>query len=62
MEKYGAPAVTVGPLYADRTVELCAAGDSICDGAPNGGPNLAHALYPVNGMVGQGASYAAGRL
>ncbi|QZT62742.1 cutinase family protein [Mycolicibacterium austroafricanum] len=62
MEKYGAPAVTVGPLYSDRTVELCAAGDSICDGAPNGGPNLAHALYPVNGMVGQGAGYAAGRL
>ncbi|BBY74702.1 cutinase [Mycolicibacterium parafortuitum] len=58
----GAPAITIGPRYADKTLKLCAQGDSICDGAPGGGPNIAHAFYPVNGMVNEGASYAVARL
>ncbi|KWX57228.1 cutinase family protein [Mycobacterium sp. NAZ190054] len=62
LDRYGAPAITIGPLYAGKTIELCAPGDSICDGAPNGGPNFAHALYAVNGMTGEGAAFAAGRL
>lgn len=60
--KYGVPAVSVGPRYTHKTVELCAAGDSVCEGVPKGGPNPAHSLYPVNGMVNAGARYAAGRL
>ncbi|PRC48653.1 cutinase family protein, partial [Mycobacterium sp. ITM-2017-0098] len=62
LEKYGAPAITVGPLYADKTLQLCEPGDTICNGAADAGPNIAHALYGINGMVNQGASYAVGRL
>jgi len=62
LERYGAPAITIGPRYADKTLHLCAQGDTICSGAPDGGPTVAHALYPVNGMVNEGAAYAVGRL
>lgn len=62
LEKYGAPAITIGPAYADKTLQLCEPGDTICNGANDGGPNVAHALYGINGMVNQGASYAVGRL
>lgn len=60
--QYGAPPITIGPLYAAKTTQLCAEGDSICDGTPGGGPSFAHALYPVNGMVGDAATFAVGRL
>ncbi|TRW89029.1 cutinase family protein [Mycolicibacterium sp. 018/SC-01/001] len=62
LQRYGAPAVTIGPRYADKTLQLCAQGDTICSGAPDGGPTVAHALYPINGMVNEGAAYAVGRL
>lgn len=58
----GAPPITIGPLYAPKTLQLCAPDDTICNGAPVGGPSIAHALYPVNGMVGEGASFAASRI
>jgi hypothetical protein len=60
--QYGAPAITIGLAYAAKTIQLCAQGDTICDGTPGGGPSFAHALYPVNGMVGEAATFAAGRL
>ena len=60
--RYGAPAITVGPAYAGKTTEQCAQGDTICDGTPGGEPSFAHALYPVNGMVGDAATFAVGRL
>lgn len=60
--RYGAPAITVGPAFAGKTTELCAVGDTICDGTPGGNPSFAHALYPVNGMVGDAAAFAVGRL
>jgi hypothetical protein len=60
--RYDAPAITIGPLYAAKTTELCAQGDTICDGTPGGNPSFAHALYPVNGMVGDAATFAIGRL
>jgi cutinase len=58
----GAPPIDIGPLYAPKTLDLCADGDTICNGAPLGGPTIAHALYPMNGMVNQGAEFAVGRL
>jgi cutinase len=61
LAKYGAPSITIGPLYQPKTIELCAVGDSICDGAPEGGPTFAHALYGVNGMTNEAASFAVGR-
>ncbi|CAN5295350.1 alpha/beta fold hydrolase [soil metagenome] len=58
LQRYSAPLVTIGPKFADKTLELCAPGDTICEGVFGGGPTVAHALYPVNGMVGQGATYS----
>jgi cutinase len=60
--RYGAPPITIGPAYAAKTIQECAQGDTICDGTPGGGPTAAHALYPVNGMVGEAATFAVGRL
>ncbi len=54
--------MTIGPLYAPKTLSLCGQGDTICNDAPGGGPSIAHALYSVNGMTAQGAGFAAGRL
>lgn len=58
----GAPPIVIGPSYADKTLKLCAPGDTICDGSPAGGPNMIHASYPSNGMAAEGAAYAVGRL
>ena len=61
LQQYGAPLITIGPLYQPKTLELCAPGDGICSPG-GGGPNVEHALYTVNGMTGQAASYAASHL
>ncbi|OBF61782.1 cutinase [Mycobacterium sp. 852002-51971_SCH5477799-a] len=58
----GAPPITIGPLYASKTDQLCAPDDNICDGAPPGPPSIAHTLYAANGMVDQGADFAAQRV
>jgi hypothetical protein len=58
----GAPPITIGPSYAPKTLDLCAADDTICNGAPSGPPTFAHASYLVNGMTGQAADYAASHL
>ena len=62
MGQYGAPPIAIGPLYAAKTIDLCAPGDTICSGAAGAGPTIAHVLYTVNGMVGQAADFAASRL
>ncbi|MGH9207111.1 MAG: cutinase family protein, partial [Acidimicrobiales bacterium] len=54
--------ITIGPLYAPKTIDLCAPDDTICNGAPTGPPNMAHASYLANGMVDQGADFAASHL
>ena len=56
----GAPPITVGQLYTDKTTDLCIPEDSVC--APGGNDNAAHNLYPVNGMADQAADFAARRL
>ncbi|MGV0790271.1 cutinase family protein [Mycolicibacterium sp. XJ1819] len=58
----GAPPIVIGPSYADKTLKLCAPGDTICDGSPAGGPSFAHAMYGANGMAAEAAAYAVGRL
>jgi hypothetical protein len=62
LNQFGAPMSTIGPLYASKTVELCAPGDTICDGTPGGMPSIAHAMYAINGMTNEAAAYAAGRV
>lgn len=58
LRTFGRPPVVIGPQFGGKTIDLCAAGDSICDGAPGGPPNAAHGAYPFNGMVGQAADFA----
>jgi hypothetical protein len=58
----GAPPITIGPSYVDKTLKLCAPDDTICNGAPAGPPNFAHAMYGVNGSTNDGAAYAVARL
>ncbi|WP_082684051.1 cutinase family protein [Mycobacterium sp. GA-0227b] len=58
----GAPAIAIGPSYQDKTLSLCAEGDTICNGAPIGLPSFAHNSYLVNGMAAEGAAYAVARL
>jgi cutinase-like protein len=62
MRDIGAPPVVIGPLYVPKTLDLCIPDDTICNGAPAGGPSIGHALYAVNGMTNEGAAFAAGRL
>jgi cutinase len=62
LRQVGSPPMVIGPLYTAKTIDLCAPGDTICDGAPAGGPTFAHGSYPVNGMVGEAATFAASRL
>jgi cutinase len=56
----GAPPITVGHLYAEKTTDLCIPEDSVC--APGGNDSAAHNLYPVNGMADQAADFAARHL
>lgn len=56
----GAPPITVGHLYADKTADLCIPEDNVC--SPTGNDNGAHNLYAVNGMAAQAADFAARRV
>jgi len=61
MRDVGAPPIVIGPLYAAKTIDLCAPDDTICDGAPPGPPSMVHGSYGVNGMVNQAAAFAVSR-
>ncbi|GBG38826.1 cutinase [Mycobacterium montefiorense] len=53
------PSVTVGPLYAAKTIELCAPNDPICAGS---GDFSAHRQYQQAGMIDQAADFTANRI
>ncbi|MGB8388670.1 cutinase family protein [Mycobacterium sp.] len=53
------PPVTVGPLYAPKTIELCVPGDPVCSSADN---PAAHRQYVEAGMVDQAADFTASHL
>jgi cutinase-like protein len=56
----GAPPISVGQLYSEKTTDLCIPEDPIC--SPGGTDNGAHTLYAENGMTNQAADFAARRL
>lgn len=56
----GAPSITIGDLYAGKTVQLCATGDPVC--YPGGLDRSAHSSYKTNGMTDQAADFVAARL
>ena len=62
LRSVGAPPIRIGPSYSGKTLQMCAPDDTICNGAPAGPPNMAHAMYGVNGMAAEAASYAVDRL
>ncbi len=55
-----APPITVGRLYADKTLQLCDPGDPVC--FPGGLDRAAHSAYKTNGMAVQAAAYVANAL
>jgi cutinase len=57
MNSIGAPPIVIGPLYATKTKEFCAAGDPVC--SDGGGDWAAHGQYTGDGMVEQAAVFAA---
>lgn len=62
LSSYGAPPIRIGPLYAAKTIELCAPGDDVCSGVPNGQPGLAHLMYGTNGMTNDAAAFVVSHL
>ena len=55
----GQPLPKINPLYAGKTISLCAPDDPICSG---GGNIMAHVSYIPSGMTNQAATFAAGKL
>lgn len=56
LNQFGAPPITIGQLYQDKTIDVCAPGDPICSTA--GGDNGAHVLYASDGMDSQAVDFA----
>ncbi len=59
MDFLGQPQLAIGPLYAGKTIQLCAPEDPICSEGLN---FAAHTSYADGDTIEQGASYAASRL
>jgi hypothetical protein len=59
MNFLGQPSITIGPLYAGKTIQLCAPEDAVCS---EGLDFAAHNPDSYGEMVDQGANYAASRL
>ncbi|OBH60025.1 cutinase family protein [Mycobacterium sp. E2479] len=60
MKFFGEPPVVIGPLYAAKTIQVCAAQDPICSEGMN---FAAHDTYSTNtAVIGQGAAFAANLL
>ena len=59
MRAINQPSITVGPLYADKTIDLCVPDDLVCS---SGRDFNAHMQYMETGMVDQAATFTATRL
>jgi hypothetical protein len=59
MRAINQPDIEVGPLYADKTVELCVDDDFVCS---SGRDFNAHTQYVETGMVDRAATFAAGKV
>jgi cutinase len=60
LDAIAAPPITIGSLYADKTLEQCIVDDPIC--TDTGGNLFAHSQYGANGMIDQAATFAAEKL
>ncbi|MCW2516816.1 MAG: Cutinase [Mycobacterium sp.] len=59
MENISQPPVSIGPLYASKSIELCAPGDPICSDGDDG---AAHTSYTTVGLTDQAAAFAASKV
>jgi cutinase len=57
MVAHDAPPITIGHLFAAKTLELCNPGDPVC--FPGGMDRSAHSAYKTNGTADQAADFAA---
>ncbi|BBX61698.1 putative cutinase [Mycobacterium saskatchewanense] len=55
----GQPLPTINPIYASKTISLCAPDDPICSA---GGNIMAHVSYIQSGMTNQAATFAVSKL
>lgn len=55
-----APPISIGDLYAGKTIQLCAPGDPVC--FPGGLDRSAHSSYKSNGMAEQAADFVVAKL
>jgi cutinase len=53
-----APPISIGHLYANKTIDLCAPSDPVCSGGGSGFSRAAHSAYKTNGMTDQAADFA----
>jgi cutinase len=60
LDNINAPPITIGPLYAAKTILQCIPDDPVC--SLDGSNPAAHGQYMANGMVDQAADFAARRL
>jgi cutinase len=59
MKNIKQPPVSIGPLYASKSIELCAPGDPICSDGDDG---AAHTSYTTIGLTDQAAAFAASKV
>jgi cutinase len=57
---HDAPPISIGHLFATKTLELCNPGDPIC--FPGGTDRSAHSAYKTNGSADQAADFAVNAL
>ncbi|HZQ33335.1 MAG TPA: cutinase family protein [Mycobacterium sp.] len=62
MRDVGAPLIVIGPLYVPKTLDLCAAGDSVCSGGAAGDAQAPDPALYVPGMTNDAAGFAASHL
>jgi cutinase len=51
-----APPISIGPLYANKTIDLCTPQDPVCSSG-QGFSRAAHSAYKSNGMTDQAADF-----
>ncbi|MBU9766617.1 cutinase family protein [Mycobacterium sp. TNTM28] len=60
MKMINNPSIVVGPNYTTKAIDLCVDDDLVCD--PQGRSFGIHTQYAEEGLVAQGASFAASKL
>lgn len=58
--RHDAPPIQIGPAFTDRTIDLCAPRDPVCESG--GFDRGAHSAYAINGMADEAAGFVVDRL